>query len=1087
MSRKKSFLPASLAKITWLVSAQLALLVSMQPALAFDPPTPLGPLNPNRRVTSETGLPGAVITSSNKLIFASDRDASIGVEVFVTDLATNTTTLLKDIVPGSVSSSPSSFQPLGPNKVVFAAQTASNGLELWTTDGTAAGTVLAADVNPGSSGSFPNQIQTTTAAGIHYAVFSAFKGGQGFEVAIYRESDGAIFFVDVSAGSEESYPSNLYVHPTTAVALFSAFTTATGREPYKINFSGPAPVLSLLADVNPGPNSSTPSSFFYFPAFDEAYFAANNGTSGVEPYVNNSSLGNINPGAASSNPACFASSGAIGYFIAQSGSAFNLYAFNGAFPAVIITTLPGYVNPSSCTVVNTGGGNRLIFNSYGPNGSELWVSNFTAGGTTELRDILPGFDSSDPTHLATVGTGANQRAIFAATDLSNGREMWSTDGTAAGTNIVVNANTGSQGSAPQLFATGANTAVFLSVTSNTSPYLSLFRSNGTTSGTALIGSFPDKDTTQSIGAPFYLGTAGEKLIYTSAGHPSYGAEPFASDGTAAGTGLLRDLNPGSRDSVYYNALSVNNKVIFSASGAGEAFDPEPWVTDGTPAGTVQLGDYWPGATGSQPKPLGVMNGFAYFIVQTPGTPKIFKTDGTPAGSEAFTLPAGFRLGLDGTVAGNQLFFLCDPNGTFNYELCKSDGTSAGTSLVKDIDGVPGTSSSPQFFASAGNRVVFMANDGVHGVELWGSDGSSAGTVLLGDLQPGAAGQSPFFSLSAEAAGKRFLTLSTPGEGLELWSTDGTAAGTVRLTDLEPGPINSQFLSGIEHDGKLFFSARGADGQIELYSSNGTRPGTGIFFDPEPLTSSNVSSMSSIAGHLFFNAYTTTVGPELFYVRGSDLSTLTTVFVNGSFNGVSDPNSLTSSRGKLYFQAFNSSSKYSELYQMVVDACPDDANKIATGSCGCGVADVDTDLDGSFDCNDSCPSDPAKTTAGVCGCGVADADKDGNGQLDCQDDVAITVAPGGLRVRVNAKKKEMIFTVPNTSGVRYLFTVSQLKSKNGRTVGSKTFESSTVVTKRKLSALRIRGKKLSGWVSVSYQHKIGTKISPTSNTVKLRIR
>ncbi len=67
-----------------------------------------------------------------------------------------------------------------------------------------------------------------------------------------------------------------------------------------------------------------------------------------------------------------------------------------------------------------------------------------------------------------------------------------------------------------------------------------------------------------------------------------------------------------------------------------------------------------------------------------------------------------------------------------------------------------------------------------------------------------------------------------------------------------------------------------------------------------------------------------------------------------------------------------------------DSCPNDPNKIAPGVCGCGVADTDTDHDGTPDCNDACPSDPNKIAPGACGCGVADTDSDHDGTADCHD-------------------------------------------------------------------------------------------------------
>lgn len=67
-----------------------------------------------------------------------------------------------------------------------------------------------------------------------------------------------------------------------------------------------------------------------------------------------------------------------------------------------------------------------------------------------------------------------------------------------------------------------------------------------------------------------------------------------------------------------------------------------------------------------------------------------------------------------------------------------------------------------------------------------------------------------------------------------------------------------------------------------------------------------------------------------------------------------------------------------------DLCPADPDKTLPGVCGCGVADDDTDGDGTLDCNDGCAADPDKTDPGVCGCGVADTDSDGDGVADCID-------------------------------------------------------------------------------------------------------
>jgi Tol biopolymer transport system component len=68
----------------------------------------------------------------------------------------------------------------------------------------------------------------------------------------------------------------------------------------------------------------------------------------------------------------------------------------------------------------------------------------------------------------------------------------------------------------------------------------------------------------------------------------------------------------------------------------------------------------------------------------------------------------------------------------------------------------------------------------------------------------------------------------------------------------------------------------------------------------------------------------------------------------------------------------------------LDNCPNDPNKTQPGICGCGVADTDTDEDGTADCNDECENDPNKVEPGICGCGISDDDSDGDGVVFCFD-------------------------------------------------------------------------------------------------------
>ena len=66
--------------------------------------------------------------------------------------------------------------------------------------------------------------------------------------------------------------------------------------------------------------------------------------------------------------------------------------------------------------------------------------------------------------------------------------------------------------------------------------------------------------------------------------------------------------------------------------------------------------------------------------------------------------------------------------------------------------------------------------------------------------------------------------------------------------------------------------------------------------------------------------------------------------------------------------------------------------MSPGVCGCGVADTDTDSDGTPDCNDQCLSDPNKLTPGACGCGAPDLDIDGDGTPSCTNPPPVDIPP-----------------------------------------------------------------------------------------------
>ena len=133
-----------------------------------------------------------------------------------------------------------------------------------------------------------------------------------------------------------------------------------------------------------------------------------------------------------------------------------------------------------------------------------------------------------------------------------------------------------------------------------------------------------------------------------------------------------------------------------------------------------------------------------------------------------------------SVKGRLFFYAVDSRQ--GGGLWKSDGTEAGTVMVKKIPAPLYPSIMDQigaeFIVTAGGTLYFNADDGAHGWELWKSDGTEAGTGMVKDINPN--GNSHPFSLTA--MGETVYFFATEDVSLfdtkhNLWKSDGTESGT----------------------------------------------------------------------------------------------------------------------------------------------------------------------------------------------------------------------------------------------------------------------------------------------------------------------
>ncbi|MGB0787885.1 MAG: ELWxxDGT repeat protein, partial [Candidatus Poseidoniaceae archaeon] len=159
---------------------------------------------------------------------------------------------------------------------------------------------------------------------------------------------------------------------------------------------------------------------------------------------------------------------------------------------------------------------------------------------------------------------------------------------------------------------------------------------------------------------------------------------------------------------------------------------------------------------------------------------------------------------DFTVVGNTLYFTAFDGNT--VELWKSDGTTAGTMMVKDINPV-GQSTSLDHLTAVGNTLFFQADDGVNGKALWKSDGTASGTVMVHDIHPGS--DDTLDELTA-VGNILYFRCNDGINGLELWKSDGTSSGTVMVKDINTqtgATIGSSIPSELTAIGNtLFFRA-----------------------------------------------------------------------------------------------------------------------------------------------------------------------------------------------------------------------------------------------------------------------------------------
>lgn len=339
---------------------------------------------------------------------------------------------------------------------------------------------------------------------------------------------------------------------------------------------------------------------------------------------------------------------------------------------------------------------------------------------------------------------------------------------------------------------------------------------------------------------YISGSKYKGLYWFSAYTADHGTEIWVSDGTPYYTELFADLIPGT-DSSQPGSFTILGDYLYFVANSGE--DTERgvlWRTDGTVDGTEIWFNPRSDTGSANARNLYVLDDRLVFTAYgdddngTYVTDAIYATDGTEVGT-GFVIDinpvnnegAGFQDFAE--FNGKLLFHASDGNDTdtdatqHSYSLFITDGTAAGTQLVKDINPTENDSSEARIerITVLGDIAIFEARDGTNGQEIWRTDGTDAGTYMLKDITEGDGSSS--ISAIVEWDGTVYFGVEDSG----LWKTDGTAEGTVLVKSFDD--ITS--IDAVDK-GLLFFAETGDD--VGIWLSDGTSEGTELNYPSNSL-------------------------------------------------------------------------------------------------------------------------------------------------------------------------------------------------------------------------------------------------------------
>lgn len=727
-------------------------------------------------------------------------------------------------------------------RLFFAGTTAAAGTELWVSDGTTAGTKMVEDSIEGASGSFAHRITSLGSS----VLFAGFARPQGNGESLWRSNGTASGTVEVR---------KMAYTPTGLAAagqsvFFYTLASGGGRELWRSNgtsagtqmiksFSGIGGMLDLT------------------PAGANLFFFTQTGSSSDLWFSNGTAAGTRQ---ISTIPLPFPSFDDSPYLAAlNNGTAlfalpipdklwlYELWKSDGTASGTSLVTGFEPELPRGRPRQFSSAGSLVYFHTNGeinPNSTAtLWRSDGTSDGTFKLNA-----DPFENELLSTVHSGVDGEIYFTPLHPAYGHELWRSDGTPDGTYLVKDMTPGNSNEPfPDIAKAGGQLFFKIRLPDGNA---ALWSSDGTPEGTSVLKKF---DEHQIRPGPMSFIPMGNRLAFLDRSHEGI-RRLWSSDGTSEGTNEIRPEEQSLYLGYVHGMVPFRGALLACTYYSSFTSQADVWSTDGTEAGTRLIWSRPADIDGTFARMAGATDDYAFFSVQSSTGQSLWKTDGTPEGT-AVVRALALNLSeadLDKKAPqfnGKNGFFSAAVAGSSDYELWKSDGTEAGTVLVKEL--VPGSDSgNPRSFAPVPGGVFFIGGHHTTGVGLWRSDGTAEGTK---PVLPGAPTPLPTPDPAApEVLGARvFYVHATAETGRELWVMDAETGTQATALDVYPGPGSSDpaILGAIgDH---LYFAATDHVHGRELWRTNGTVAGTVLVEDVVPgRNSSRPSVITELNGYLY---------------------------------------------------------------------------------------------------------------------------------------------------------------------------------------------------------------------------------------------